>query len=127
MLLAPQLQKQRGVEAGQLVPAMDGGVAAPAQGDVQGRAVVAGAPVVDQQPCFGQAQLAAAVAGQHRFAMSAKKLRGAPPPVVAGPAEAVGDERRATAGAAPPGGLCLRELHPALPRVPEPHSGRIAQ
>ena len=109
MLLPPEPQEEFGVDAGERVPAMNGDVAATAQGDVERRAVVAGLPVMHEQARPRQTQLAAAITVQDPFALPGKKPHGMPSAVVAGAAQAVSEERFTPASAAPEGGLQPRE------------------
>jgi hypothetical protein len=105
MLFPPELQEEFGVKAGERVPAMDGDMAAPAQGNVQRRAILAGVPMVHQQVRVRQTQLATAIAGEDSFPLPGKKPDGVPAPVVAGAAQPLGHQRLAAAGTTPPGRL----------------------
>ena len=81
MLLLPQTQEQIRIEAGQATTAVDGYMTAPAQGNVQLRPVGPWTAMVDKQALVRETELAAPIAPQHRFAMSAKALLGVPAPV----------------------------------------------
>jgi len=94
MLLLPQTQEQIRIEAGQATTAVDGYMTAPAQGNVQLRPVGPWTAMVDKQALVRETELAAPIAPQHRFAMSAKALLGVPAPVVTRSAESPREQHR---------------------------------
>src|SRR3954447_9895024 len=80
---------------------MEAQMAASAEGNLQGRFLPAGPAMVDHQGVEGQAHLAAPIATQNLLAETAEPEARAPPPVIAAPAQAAGNQRRTAAGAAP--------------------------
>jgi hypothetical protein len=126
MLFPPELQKQVRVKSRERVPAMNRDVAATAEGDVQGRAILAGLPVMDEQVRIRKAELAAAIAGENAFPLAAEKAERVPAPVIAGAAQALGEEGVTAAGAAPKNGLGAGEETGAVEMEPGTgHSRRI--
>jgi hypothetical protein len=96
MHFAPEAGKEVGVKARQLEAAMDPHVTPPAEGDVDRRAVHAGAAMVHHEhslddPRVGETSLATAVAGEDGLAVAGKVLGRAAAPIITGAAEAAGD------------------------------------
>ncbi len=105
MLLPPEPKAQIGVLARQLSATMQAGMTATAQRDLVRRPIRPRPTMVHDQSLTRQADLAAAVPGENRFAVPAEETPGMPAPVVTPSAESGRDEGRRPAGPAPPGGL----------------------
>ena len=113
MQFPPQAEKEVGIEARELPPAMDFQMTAAAERDVQLRLIAARPAMVHDETGFDHAaalfktQGTAAVSLQDRFPVSAEVAKRMPAPVITGATVSAREESAAAAHAAPPRPLFL--------------------
>ncbi len=106
MLLPPEPKEEIGVLARQLSAMMQAGMTAATHRDLVGRPIRPRPAMVHDQSLLCQADLAAAVSREDRFAVPAEEKPRMPAPIVTPSAETARYERGTAAGPAPPVSRC---------------------